>query len=99
MDTTITHMPLTEFEHDPIEVFRRVTNERLTVVVEDKSGKKMVLRPVVNEKAAQPKGKKTPINYDALAAAAGSWHDVNIDMFLQQVYESRTISTRPLAKL
>lgn len=99
MQTTITHIPLTEFEHDPVEVFRRVTHEQVTVVVEDESGQQMVLRPVINGKATQPKRKKTTVDYAALAAAAGSWDDVDTDTFLKQVYESRSISTRPFIDL
>ncbi|MFN8495647.1 MAG: hypothetical protein U0350_49100 [Caldilineaceae bacterium] len=99
MQTTITHMPLTEFEQDPVEVFRRVTHEQVTVVVEDENGQQMILRPLINGKATQAKRKKITVDYAALTAAAGSWDDVDTDTFLKQVYESRRIATRPFVDL
>ena len=77
--TTVTHIPFAEFEHNPTNVFRRVTDEHITVVVEDETGKKMVLRPLSKVTPARHKTKKTKVDYAALKAAAGSWSDVDTD--------------------
>jgi hypothetical protein len=99
MATTITHIPFTEFEHNPANVFHRVTDERVTIVIEDETGKKIMLRPVENITSTRRKTKKIRVDYAALAAAAGSWQDVDADALSQQIYASRTITTRPFVEL
>lgn len=96
---TVTHIPLTEFEQNPAHVFRRVTNEQITIVVEDETGHQMVLRPAQKSVPAPRRTKKSKIDYEALAAAAGSWKDVDTDTLIKHLYESRTITTRPLVEL
>jgi putative intracellular protease/amidase len=99
MATTITYIPFTEFEHNPAHVFHRVTDERVTIVIEDETGKKVMLRPVEKIRSTRRKTKKVRVDYDALAAAAGSWQDVDADALVKQIYASRTITTRPFIEL
>lgn len=99
MATTITHIPFTEFEDNPANVFHRVTNERVTIVIEDETGKKIVLRPVEKNTSTRRKTKKVRVDYAALEAAAGSWQDVDADALIKQIYASRTVTTRPPVEL
>ncbi len=39
--------------------------------------------------------KKTKEGYEAFLASAGNWSDVDTDKLLEEIYESRNISTRP----
>src|SRR4051794_21374214 len=97
MRTTRTHIPLTELAHDPVDVFRCMTSDEMTVEVENATGKKMVLRPLVTGTTPRTERKKMVVDYAALTAAAGSWHDIDSNAFLRQVDKSRTLSTRLLA--
>lgn len=99
MSKTIAHIPFAEFEHNPAHVFHRVTDERVTIVIEDENGKKIMLRPLDKITPTRRTSKKTKVDYTALAAAAGSWSDVDTDALIKQIYESRTVTTRPLVEL
>ncbi len=39
--------------------------------------------------------KKTTEDYAAFRSSAGGWKDVDVDTLLEDIYESRNISTRP----
>jgi hypothetical protein len=54
-----------------------------------------VIMPVVKATAKQ-KREKTNADYEAFKSAAGGWKDlVDIEKLKQDIYESRSISTRP----
>jgi hypothetical protein len=98
MSKTISHIPLSEFEHNLAHVFHRVSDEHVTVVIEDETGKRIILRPLKSRTPARRDAKKAKVDYKALAAAAGSWSDVDTDTLIRDVYENRTVTTRPLIK-
>ena len=52
--------------------------------------------------AARPirkKRRKSKADFEAFLASAGGWDDVDTDKFLETVYASRAISTRPPPEL
>ncbi len=55
-----------------------------------------VLLPVKKGASHERTGrKKTTADYEAFRSSAGGWKDVDVDKLLADIYESRTISTRP----
>ncbi len=55
-----------------------------------------VLMPVKKPAARRHTArKKTKEDYEAFRSSAGSWDDVDTDKFIEDMYESRDISTRP----
>ena len=64
-----------------------------------------VLAPLVpatlRKTAEQPRARRQPSAADreAFRAAAGSWSDMDTDNLVEDIYESRRISTRPPVKL
>ena len=43
--------------------------------------------------------KKTEADYEAFRSAAGSWHDIDTDKLIADIYEDRRRSTRPPIEL
>jgi hypothetical protein len=99
MSKTIPHIPFAEFEHTLTHLFHRVSDEYVTIVMEDETGKKIMLRPLKSPTPTRRRAKKTKVDYKALASAAGSWSDVDTDTLIRDIYENRTITTRPLIEL
>jgi hypothetical protein len=55
-----------------------------------------VLLPVKKPTTRRRTGrKKTKEDYEAFRSSAGGWKDVDVDTLLEDIYESRDISTRP----
>ncbi len=55
-----------------------------------------VLMPVKKAASRRRIGrKKTKEDYEAFRSSAGGWKDVDVDKLLEDIYESRNISTRP----
>jgi hypothetical protein len=55
---------------------------------------------VVPLKRTRRKGKaKTEADYEAFRSAAGSWSDIDTDKLIEDIYESRRISSRPPVEL
>jgi hypothetical protein len=55
-----------------------------------------VLMPVKKPTSRRRTGrKKTKEDYEAFRSSAGGWKDVDVDKLLEDIYESRNISTRP----
>lgn len=91
------HISFEELAGNITAVFNQVREERKTVVVEYANGEQVVIKPL---RAPKKKGrKKIKVNLAAIDASAGSWQDVDTDALIRQIYESRTITTRPLAEL
>ncbi len=59
-----------------------------------------VLMPVKKPASRRRTGrKKTKADYKAFLASAGGWSDVDTDTLIEDIYESRRISTRPPVEL
>lgn len=69
-----------------------------------------IIKPL--EKLEYPEGKELTVTIEEepetvskerymeiLRKTAGSWKDIDTDKFLEDVYKSRSINTRPVAKL
>jgi hypothetical protein len=55
-----------------------------------------VLLPVKKPASRRRTGrKKTKEDYEAFRSSAGGWADVDTDKLIEDIYESRNISTRP----
>ena len=55
-----------------------------------------VLLPVKKAASRGRTGRtKTKADYEAFLSSAGSWSDVDTDKFIEEMYESRRIDTRP----
>ena len=94
---TTHHISFEELANNVSDVFNQVRVEHKAVVVEYANGEKVVIKPWPALK--QKQRQKRRVNYAAIEASAGSWHDVDTDALIQQIYESRTMTTRPLADL
>jgi hypothetical protein len=51
------------------------------------------------KRARRSRRTKTPADYAAFRAAAGSWKDVDTDKLIADIYESRRLSSRPPVEL
>ncbi len=59
-----------------------------------------VLMPVKKAASRRRIGRnKTKEDYEAFLSSAGSWSDVDTDKLIEDIYESRNISTRPPVEL
>lgn len=54
---------------------------------------------LTKEESAVEASGKTRADYEAFLAAAGSWADVDVDAFIEDVYASRRSSSRPRVDL
>ncbi len=93
MATEIRRVTFEEFAADVAGFFDRVTHDKETIVVERGPGNLIVMKPARAAKARRRK--KTQADHEAFLASTGSWGDVDIDVFLKNVYESRSVASRP----
>ena len=95
--STTNHISFEELAGNFADVLNKVREEHKAVVVEYANGEKVMIKPLpVSKKNSR---KKIRVNYAAIEASAGSWSDVDTDGLIKQIYESRTITTHPLADL
>lgn len=95
--STANHISFEEFTGNSADVLNKVREEHKPIVVEYATGEKVLIKPLPMLK--KNLRKKIRVNYAAIEASAGSWSDVDTDILIKQIYESRTITTRPLADL
>ncbi len=80
------------------EVLRIVNEVRKTRTPRVLSRRKKplaILRPIEKKR----KRTKSKDDYEAFLASAGGWADVDTDKLIEDIYESRRISSRPPVKL
>ena len=90
-----------EFSSNLRRFFERVIASHETVIVEDESGERAILKPV-RVRASKTKRRSTPrskADHEAFLSSFGSWSDVDVDKFIQANYESRSTSSRPPVEL
>lgn len=98
--STTNHITFEELANNVTDVFNKVRAEHKAVVVEYKTGEKILIKPVTPGKAIVRRGRmRTKADIEAFRAAAGSWKDEDVDTLLKNVYESRRNSSRPAVEL
>jgi hypothetical protein len=93
-------IPFEEFINDVASFFERVVRGRETVVVETETGEAAVLKPAPARDRRATKRKRTAADREAFLSSLGGWKDlVDTDKLIENIYESRSISTRPPIEL
>jgi len=69
------------------------------VIVEGPDGEVAVLKPVRIRKSRRRGRKVTAADHEAFLSAFGGWSDVDVDTFIENVYESRRKSSQPPVQL
>lgn len=93
-------IPFDEFSNDIASFFERVVRGRETVVVETKTGEAAVLKPASTRGRRATKRNRTAADREAFLSSLGGWKDlVDTDKLIENIYESRSISTRPPVEL
>ena len=95
--STTDHISFKELAGNVTDVFNKVREEHKSVIVEYSNGEKVVIKPLSMVK--KNSCKKIRVNYAAIEASAESWSDVDTDALIKQIYESRSITTRPVPEL
>jgi transposase len=93
-------IPFEEFSNNIAGFFERVVRGHETVVVEDERGEVAVLKPAPALAKRAAKRKRTAADREAFLSSLGGWKDlVDTDKLVENIYESRSISTRPPVEL
>jgi hypothetical protein len=94
MSEALKRISFEEFSENLTRIFDRVISEGTSVVIEKGEGELVEVKPVMSPKS----GRKTVTKEDdeAFLSAAGGWADVDIDAFLEDIYESRKSSRPPV---
>lgn len=58
-----------------------------------------MIAPIERKGKQRSRREKTEADYEAFRSAAGSWKDVDTDKLLEDIYESRRLSSRPPVEL
>lgn len=94
------NIPSTDISNNPdlLRIVEEVNTTKKPRMLKKKSENVALLLPV--ERVTTPKKQESAkADDEAFRAAAGSWKDVDIEQFKQNIYESRKRSTRPPVKL
>ncbi len=97
MSKVINPVPFEEFSNNLSHFFEQVIRESKPVIVENKRGERVVLKPIRSPRLKVKK--KTAADREAFLSSLGGWKGVDVDQFLKDNYESRKISTRPPIEL
>jgi hypothetical protein len=90
-------IPFDEFASDIESYFDRVVRQNEPIMVERGIGEIAILQPVHARRRRKPK--RSAADHEAFLSSFGSWSDFDVDTFLKDVYEGRTLSTRPTVDL
>jgi hypothetical protein len=90
-------IPFGEFSENLEHIFARVVRENEILLIESAAGELVELKRVTAAKSGRRA--KSEADYEAFVASLGGWKDVDVDTFLKDNEESRTISTRPSVAL
>ncbi len=97
MNKELRKIPFDEFATNLARIFDRVVTENVPSVVEGKGKKMAILKPM--RASSRRRRRKTRADYEAFLSAAGSWHKVDTDRLVSDIYESRRLSSRPPVQL
>lgn len=92
MTEIINRISFDEFSSNLASIVDRVISEGTAVVIEKEDGELVEVKPVSRAKLS--KRTKTKEDYAAFLSSLGGWEDVDVDAFLKDNYESRSISAR-----
>jgi hypothetical protein len=95
MRSEVKRIAYEEFANNLSSVLDRVVHENAVVVVETADGELALLRYLAPEELPT----KREADYAAFRSAAGSWAEVDTDLILKRVYESRDQPGRPPVRL
>jgi hypothetical protein len=95
MGRAVRHIPFDELANSLTDVFDRIVREHVSVVVEREGNPIAVVSPITPRTSKRGRHTKTAADHEAFLAAAGSWAKVDIDTFIQEIYEGRERSSRP----
>ena len=97
MGKAVTRIPFDEFSNNVEDVFDRVLRDNEIVEVERQEGEVIVLQPA---QAKAPRSKdRTAEDHEAFLSSFGGWADVDVDKFMENIYESRRMLPRPPVEL
>lgn len=100
MAKELTRVSFEEFSTNLADFFARVVHGQEEVVVEGAGGEVAVLKPARVRKSRRRGRTVTAADHEAFLSAFGGWKDlVDTDKLLEDIYESRAISTRPHIEL
>jgi len=99
MAREIPRVPFHEFSDNIAAFFARVAREHESLVVEGAEGELVVLKPLRSTKARLRSRRRTAADHEAFLSSFGSWSDVDADTLIKDIYESRSISSRPPVEL
>jgi len=88
------HIPFEEFADNLASIIDKVVLDEQPVFVESQSGTLIEVKVAIPKSLPQRGFSKE--EDEAFLSAAGSWSDVDIDEFLQEIHESRSSSRPPV---
>ena len=93
-------IPFDDFARDVEAVFNRVVHSHEEVLIENDKGEVALLRRVSPKKRPKRRRVITDADHQAFLSSLGGWKDlVDTDKLIENIYESRSISSRPPVEL
>lgn len=94
-------VPFDEFASDVAGFFERVVHGHETLLVEKTEGDLVVMKAASRKRPVRTGRRRRPLsNRDDFLSTAGSWKGlVDTDNLVENIYESRSISSRPSIQL
>ena len=100
MAKELTRVSFEEFSSNLADFFARVVHGQEEVVVEGAGGEVAVFKPAPVRKSRRRGRKITAADHAAFLSAAGGWQGlVDTDQLIEDIYESRRMSSRPPVEL
>jgi hypothetical protein len=89
-------VPLDDFAKDLEGFFDRVVHCHEEVLIENDRGEVAILKPAPSKRWPKRRRVISDADHQAFLSSLGGWKDlVDIDKLIENIYESRSISTRP----
>lgn len=93
-------IPFDDFARDLEGFFDRVVHRHEEVLIENDKGEVAILKPAPSKKRPKRQRVITDADHEAFLSSLGGWKDlVDTDKLIENIYESRSISTRPPVEL
>ncbi|MEA2573007.1 MAG: hypothetical protein QOH93_305 [Chloroflexia bacterium] len=94
-------IPFDEFAKDVAGFFERIVRGNETLLVEKMEGELIMLKVASTRRPTKVRrSRRSPANREAFLSTAGGWKDlVDTDRLIENIYESRSISSRPPIQL
>lgn len=86
-------VPFDEFAGNVTAFFKRVIDNHETVLIEKDKGELVMLRPARKRRSIKS---RTQTDQESFLSTAGGWKDlVDTDKLVEDIYESRSVISRP----